>query len=335
MPSLGAAQVCSSEKNCLTLYAAAIIDRKKEPDFALAGQALRAGCIVSKTGKSCRILSFLISRKIVLGGVAERRIFNQRACQLGDRIGCNFLAAAMSAVETYPISRTAHDQAAWRLVEDSCVSGNDYACRELVHRVSEQDADRYSENCNLGDQLYCGLLGGYFIYPFQGDAKQLRAEDLFRSSCNAEQGIGCVFLAEFLSSGLGSDFFEKSFDFYVKACQLGVAYGCNAAQSDLLVRKPAAILRDQMVYLRPSCDAGSSRACLLTAKYDKNNSEEAIVRYALLLRNDCLEGGGYSCREASKVYDTLIFQLPVDLEEPLKDQRLQNYIRFAQALDPN
>ncbi|MFK7938314.1 MAG: hypothetical protein AB8B82_02975 [Roseovarius sp.] len=314
----------------MELYAQTIVARSTPADFEAAGNALREACTASQTGRSCRILAVMIRRGVVPGKPEAVPPLIDRACRLGDDRACNWMAERLLTPEYWRTERAADYRLKRAYIEAECTTGNDFACRKLVRYVSNEAAQRYDSRCQAGDVTFCAVRAGAYIYP---DYDQVpKAEAAFRETCEAGNGMGCIFLADVISSGNGSDFNETQGPHMERACELGVVHGCNVARDVMLAKTPEASTAKRMRYLRPACDGGWIPACLRIATLERWNSDTTKIQYAMALRTDCLEGSWRSCEAAAYAFEAVRYKLKLarDYDDP--DQLIQNHFDLAEAL---
>lgn len=337
LASAALAQSCDSEAACLDAYATAVVDRDTPLDPKAAGLALRQGCAfdaaAGSSGRACRILSYLVAKGVVASAPDDRRALNAKGCALGDDVACNFLANGLLTADSWETERDDAYRRDRRAIEADCATGNDFACRKLVRYVSPADAARYQDRCAAGETTFCALLGGPYLYPYFIDrAAAHQGEDIFRAACEAGNGMGCMFLADLVSSGHARDLTETQEPYMRRACDLGVAHGCNVLRDILLARDPDLPVNDRLAVLRPSCDAGFGPACLRVAALRRWDSDATKTDYAMALRADCLTGSARSCVAAAEALNAVRFRMNLQDRYDDVDQMLQNYFDFADLL---
>ena len=324
---------CDSEAACLEGYAKAMVERSEPADLAAAEEALRQGCAQAETGKSCRILSWLMYRGVFAGDFMARFEVTAQGCEAGDYTACNRLSEHLLAPESWEVPRSETYVLHRGWIERECADGNDYACRKLVRYVNAEDAARYTARCDAGETVFCALLGGPHIYPFYEDkAGAGRAEDIFRQTCEAGEGMSCLFLADLITSGHGRDFNETARAHVERACDLGLAHGCNVARDYMLRDTPEASTDERMRYLQPSCEAGHAPACVLIAELERWNSDDTKIRYAQVLHEDCLSGNWQSCEAAAYAFEAVRYHMDLAGKYDDVDQFIQNYFDLAELL---
>lgn len=327
------AAACLDEPSCLIAYAQAVIERDQPADFELARQSLRRGCETAQTGESCAILSTLYARRVIPNIHEGRTWLNLKGCRVGNDTACNFLASEFLTAAAWEEPRLRIHDNARAAVEADCADGNDFACRSLVRYINTKDAARYQTRCDAGERVFCSLLGGPFHYPYFTDREATgRAEDIFRAECSGGEPMACLFLADLVSSGNVRDFFETARPHYLRACELGAGHGCDMVHAYLIAQDTPPSVAEQLTFLRPSCDLGSSAACLRIAYLQRWDDDAARIRYAKALHRDCLAGGGRSCESAAENINTLRYQLDLDQKYGDVDQHLDNYFTFGAVL---
>lgn len=327
------AQSCETEDACLAAYASATVDRDIPIDLSMAGSALRQGCELRQTGKSCRILSFLIKRGAIEGSEQEQHDLTRKGCEAGDRIACRFVAIAWLTEETWSAPRTDEYRQIRRVLENGCASGDDYLCRKLVRYVSADDAKRYQARCDEGETTYCALLGGQDFYPYhQHKEDARRAEEIFRGQCQAGNGMACVFLADLLGSGHGTDLTEDRRPHLLHACSLGVGHGCDVIYGQSFSEDFELPHEAALTMLQTSCGAGNPMACVERARIIRWENNDTKIAYAHALRDDCLIGNLRSCTAAAKAFEGIRRIAKLDEKFDDVDQMVQNYFDFAEAL---
>jgi TPR repeat protein len=274
----------------------------------------------------------MIKEQVVPGKQGERAGLHLRACAQGDDIACNWLAEATLTLDAWNAPRDRDYTQARQLIEADCASGNDYTCRKLVRYVSHEDAEKYLAKCETGQTLFCALVAGGDFYPFHDTSQAPRVEETWRGLCESGEGMACIFLADLISSGHGRDVFETQRAHMERACDLGIAHGCNVARDYMLVEVPDADRATRMRYLQPSCEAGYARACQLIARLKRLDDDSSFIHYAEVLHLDCLAGGWRSCEAAAPVFHELRFKLNLSERYEDVDQYIQNYFDLAAAL---
>lgn len=327
------AETCESEDACLSAYATATVMRDTPIDLQAAETALRRGCEQPTTGKACRILGYLIGRGVFAGSSAQKNDLTHKGCMAGDAIACRLVANVWITPDTWDAPRTAEYMTVRTMLEGACAGGDDFVCRKLVRHVSTEDAARYDKKCNAGATAYCALRGGLDFYPYdQTKEDARRAEAIFRSQCEAGEGLGCIFLADLIESGHGSDPVEKRMPHIRRACELGVGHGCDVAYSIAMARGPKPSRDAALSMLQTGCKANNSMACVEYAKLRRWDSDATKIAYAETLRDDCLAGGWRSCNRAAGAFEAIRVRAKLDEKFDDVDQMIQNFFDFAEVL---
>ena len=230
-----------------------------EPAAALA--AATQAC-TAKDGYGCWLAGrFHVEGTGVEKNPARGRELHQEACDLGDVRGCNSLALLVQDGRGGPVDLPR----AAGLFEKACATGDGLSCANFAISLwkgkgVEKDAPRalklFEDACAAGVSFGCD--GVADLVPSK---ERLTKQAVFEQACAANAASGCLYLGAIFEHREDVDFAAADAN-YLKACQLGDAYGC-AWHADLLdagkgVAKDPEAAGD--FYAR-ACQLGLKEAC--------------------------------------------------------------------------
>jgi membrane associated rhomboid family serine protease/TPR repeat protein len=232
-----------------------------EDEPQAAATAARQACD-GKDGFGCWLSgSFHADGTGVEKNEARAREFHQEACDLGDVRGCNSLALLVQDGRGGPVDLPR----AAGLFEKACATGDALSCANFAISLwkgkgVEKDAPRalklFEYACAAGVSFGCD--GVAELVPSK---ERLTKQAVFEQACAANAASGCLYLGAIFEYREDVDFAAADAN-YLKACQLGDAYGC-AWHADLLdagkgVAKDPEAAGD--FYAR-ACQLGLKEAC--------------------------------------------------------------------------
>lgn len=266
----------SRPKNCagFAVGLAGFDDDEPQPpkDAARALRLLRDGCDHGEAD-ACRWHGYALRK----GNGIEKNLpaaFGdfERACILGDAIGCTDLGEMLSLGEIASIDRASADRRAVKVFrlgcEGKCFAACDwlglhYASGRGVEKNVDAAIESYTLGCNNDNGGSCASLG---IMLAMGEAvpkDDARAFALLDKACAKNDGAGCDWLAMMYAEGRGVAKDDvKSFSTREKACKANFASACLAAGNALWTgtgtKQDVAAANE---HFRRACDLGEKKAC--------------------------------------------------------------------------
>jgi TPR repeat protein len=311
-------------------------------------KGLGAGCrAIVETG----VYDYLNSEN---ASEADRRLL-EKACDLGDLIGCDRFAYELRASFVAPADLARSDA----ILESACKAGGIEACVSigelLMQSVQPEDqnkaADLLDTMCRNAALQACQIMANN--WQNRSDPDEWRISQYKHYSCYLESVVECLDMGERAYSGMGvAENHQLAFLYYAKACHIESAY-CQISESLRTIPQ-----------LRSACSGGDDtqscaalgRALSLTLS-PARDSKTAFH----LLESSCRNGTGRDCYAASELLDfkdparserrtellergcqadvaEVCFKLARALEEGLKKADLKRavelYIRLCDASFP-
>lgn len=209
---------------------------KPQKSTSCSGEPDEAACLEQRCEKGQARACLERAEQLRGEDEPKRRVFNKKACDGGDLLGCTKLGAMHERGD----GGDKNEAEAFRLYKQACDGDIGDGCNNLgylyengvaVAQDSKEAVRIYEKGCGLKTGEACSNLG--LLYEDgKGVAVDLKkAAALHREACDLEVGGGCSNLASMYRMGQGVDRDpDQAKALNKKACDLGFAPACKRLQ---------------------------------------------------------------------------------------------------------
>lgn len=230
------------------------------------------------------------------GGYEETAGLMERACDLGDLIGCDKFADELRTNSLNPSDLARSDA----ILESACEAGGEEACLSLSSLLmesgqSEDDAraiDMLDEMCRQSVLSACQTIASRLKY--QSEPEEWRVGQYQHIACYLESASECMDMGERVYKGIGvAKDRDLALVYYDKACQIEAGYcEISAALRELPALRSACTPDDAQACAK----LGKALALVLSPEADRETALELLV-------SSCRNGIGEACNDAAGVIE--------------------------------